>query len=170
MKIYTIGHSTKTFNQFVDILIKNKIKCLVDVRSYPGSKMVPQFNKKTLDHKLEKYGIKYYHIPELGGRRRISNLHHPSIKSESFSSYAEYMMTDDFKYGLSLLKKIARKCTTAFMCAEVLWWQCHRRMISDRLAYDGWQVYHLGIGKEKTRHDIWDIARLNSKNQIIYDQ
>lgn len=170
MEIYTIGHSIRKIDQFIKILIENKIKCLVDVRSYPGSKMVPQYNKKNLEKSLAENKIKYIHLPELGGRRHYKNIHHPSIEKKSFSSYAEFMMTNEFKTGLKKLKKIAKKCTSAIMCAEALWWQCHRKMIADRLEFDGWQVYHLGLGKKKIRHQIWDIARLDKNNEVIYDQ
>jgi len=169
MKIFTIGHSTLKLNNFIAILLINRIKCLVDVRSYPSSKIVPWFNKDALKEKLAKFDIEYIHIPELGGRRHYLNIHHPSLTSKSFSSYAEYMMTDDFKKGIKILKHIARQCRTAYMCSEAVWWRCHRRMISDRLEFDNFQVYHLGITKKPIRHPIWDLARLNKKNQIIYD-
>src|SRR5271170_616864 len=97
------------------------------------SKRFPQFDKQNLKNKLHKYHIKYIHIRELGGRRYYKNIHHPAIKLQAFSSYAEYMMGNDFAHGLSELKKIARACRTAYMCSETLWWKCHRRMISDRL-------------------------------------
>jgi uncharacterized protein (DUF488 family) len=169
-KIFTIGHSTRKLNNFIAILIQNRIKCLVDVRSYPSSTYAPQFNEDSLKTKLAKYDIKYYHIKELGGRRHYPNIHHPALTSSSFSSYAEYMMTDSFKKGIKELKHIARQCRTAYMCAEAVWWRCHRRMISDRLEFDGWDVYHLGIKKEPIRHTIWDLARLDRHNEIIYDK
>ena len=168
MKIYTIGHSTRTIYQFLEILIDNHIACLVDVRSYPGSRMFPHFNKSSLDKYLTKYGIKYYHLPALGGRRNIKNEIHSSIKIPAFSSFAQYMMTPEFNKGLVNLKKIAQKCKTAIMCSESLWYRCHRKMISDKLVYDGWKVYHLGMGKP-IQHKIWNISRLKH-GKIIYDQ
>ena len=170
MDIYTIGHSTRTINKFIEILIKNKIRCLVDVRSYPGSKKVPHFNKETLGSKLAKYRIRYVHMPLLGGRRKLKTELHTSILSPGFSSYAEYMMMDNFQKGLSKLKSIAKRCRTAYMCAEGPWWRCHRRMISDRLEYDNWEVYHLGVGSEPVRHVVWEISRLYKDGEIIYDQ
>ena len=169
-KIYTIGHSTRPINSFIQILILNRIQCVVDVRSYPRSTVVPQFNEENLKKSLKKYHIKYIRIPELGGRRHFPNHNHPSIKIATFSSYAEYMMTESFMTGLKELKCIAKKYRTAIMCAEALWWRCHRRMIADRLIYDGWEVYHLGITKEKIRHSVWNISRLDKLNQIIYDK
>lgn len=169
-KIYTIGHSTRKLNNFIKILIENRIHCLVDVRSYPGSRMVPQFNKETLKKKLAKYGIKYYHLPNLGGRRKNKTTIHTSLIAQTFASYAEYMMHEQFKEGLIKLKKIARSCKTAFMCAEGPWWRCHRRMIADRLEYDGWEVYHLGIRKEPVRHIVWNVSRFDENGNVIYDQ
>lgn len=171
MEIYTIGHSNRTINRFIEILIANKIRCLVDVRSYPGSRAMPQFNQKILKSKLAKYKIKYYHLPELGGRRKVKTNIHSSIEAPGFAGYADYMMTPEFHGGISKLKKIGSKCRTAYMCAEGAYYQCHRRMISDRLEYDGWHVYHLnsahGIPK---RHQIWNISRLDKNGDIIYDQ
>ena len=169
-KIYTIGHSNRTINKFIEILIKNKIRCVVDVRSYPGSAWVPHFNKKVLKPKLAKYKIRYVHLPLLGGRRKLKTVIHTSIRAPGFSSYAEYMMTDDFHKGLAGLKAVANRCRTAYMCAEGPWWRCHRRMISDRLEYDGYNVYHLGVGAEPKRHVIWEISRLDRNGDVVYDQ
>lgn len=109
-------------------------------------------------------------MAELGGRRHFPNIHNPSIKSDSFASYAEYMTTPEFVHGLLLLKQLARKCKMAIMCAEAVYWRCHHRMISDRLEFDNWQVFHLGILKKPIRHKIWDVARLDKANHIIYDK
>lgn len=170
MKIYTIGHSTRELKSFIKILLDNRIKCVVDVRSYPFSRVSPQFNGDSLKKSLVKYGIKYYHVTKLGGRRRATTNMHKSIRSPGFAGYADYMMTNDFKIGIRILKRIARKCKTVYMCSEALWWRCHRRMISDRLFYDGWQVYHLGVKKDPIPHIKWNIARLNKHNEIIYDR
>ena len=140
-------------------------------QSYPGSKVMPQFNKETLGAKLAKYKIKYFHLPKLGGRCKVKTDIHSSIQSPGFAGYADHIMTNDFRQGLKLLKRIGRKCRTAYMCAEGPYFKCHRRMINDRLEYDGWEVYHLntanGVPK---RHDIWDISRLDKDNNIIYDR
>jgi uncharacterized protein (DUF488 family) len=168
MKIFTIGHSTRPVDEFMKILKKNKIEYLVDVRSYPSSRLFPQYNKNNLKLSLKKNNIKYKHIEELGGRRHNKSTLDTSIRIRSFSSYAAYMRTKEFLIGLNKLKKIAKKYRTVIMCAEALWYKCHRRMISDRLTYDGWKVYHLGMGKPII-HKIWDIARLNKHNEIIYD-
>lgn len=170
-KIYTIGHSTRKLNAFIKVLILNRIRCLVDVRSYPGSRRVPQFNKENLKKTLAKYKIKYFHIPELGGRRKAkARTIHSSIESPGFRGYADHMMTPMFREGLSMLKGTGRKCKTAYMCAEGPWWRCHRRMISDRLTVDGWDVYHLGIKKEPVAHELWELARVDKSGELVYDR
>lgn len=169
-RIYTIGHSTRDIEDFIKILKKNKIECLIDVRSLPGSFKYPQYNKEQLIKILKDQKIRYFHIVELGGRRKGSTNIHTSIQSNAFSSYADHMFTDEFIQALSKLIKIANKYKTVIMCAEAVYWRCHRRMISDRLAFDGWNVYHLGMGKKIQKHEIWNIARLDDQNRIIYDR
>ena len=170
MDVYTLGHSDRSIIKFINILLDNDIEYVVDVRSYPRSRANPQFNEIRLKHSLAKYKIKYKQIPELGGFRHIKISYPTSIEHESFSSYAEYMLTNDFKKGLIELKKIAKTYKTVYICSETLYWQCHRRMISDALEYQGWEVYHLGIKKDPIRHEPWDLSRMNSKGQIIYDR
>lgn len=170
MDIYTLGHSTRKIHQFLKILLDNEIQYIVDVRSYPTSRFVPQYNKNYLSKYLNKHGIKYEHIIELGGRRHNTSYIDTSIESRFFSSYAEHMRTQEFKNGLKKLKKIGTKYKTAIICSEAVWWRCHRRMIADRLTFDGWKVYHLGLNKMPILHEIWDIARLDKNNNIIYDQ
>lgn len=168
-KIYTVGHSNRTINAFVKILLENGIKCLVDVRTYPVSRAMSHFNKENLSKTMEKYDIQYYHIPKLGGRRKPKTNIHTSIEIPAFAGYADHMSTEEFQQGLEKLKKIGEKCRTAYMCAEGKWWQCHRRMISDKLVVDGWEVFHLGVGKKSDPHELWDIARVK-KGQLIYDR
>jgi uncharacterized protein (DUF488 family) len=122
-KIYTIGHSNKTIDEFINILKENNIKNVVDIRSYPGSGTYPHFNKENLELSLKKSKISYVHISSLGGRRNLRGIKHKSLKVKSYASYAEHMMTDSFKQGLKELKRIATKNKTVFMCTEVLWWE-----------------------------------------------
>lgn len=168
--IYTIGHSNRSLESFIDILLDNKIRCLVDVRSYPGSRAVPQFNKENLAIVLPKYRIRYIHIADLGGRRKVKTNIHVSIEAPAFAGYADWMMTSKFKKAYAKLERIASKCKTAIMCAEATWWRCHRRMISDKLVFDNWEVYHLGLKTEPVPHQIWDVARLDKNGDVIYDQ
>lgn len=167
--IYTIGHSTRTLTEFIKILTDNDIKCLVDVRSYPGSAHEPQFNLVHLEKILPKHGISYTHVIELGGRRHDKPDLNTALRSKSFSSYASYMRTDSFAQGIKELKRIARKCRTVIMCSEAVWWRCHRRMISDLMTFKGWKVYHLGLGKNPEEHIVWDVAHLDKNGQISYD-
>lgn len=142
--IYTIGHSTNTFEKFVSLLIAFKIELLVDIRSYPGSKRYPHFNKENLIKNLPEPIILYKHFPELGGRRKaISNTKNVAWKNEAFRGYADYMETDEFIQSIHNLETAASEATTAYMCSEAVWWRCHRSLVSDYLKWKGWQVMHI---------------------------
>lgn len=167
--IYTIGHSTRNINDFIQILLDNKIKYLIDVRSYPGSKKFPQYNKKSLSNSLKKYGIVYVLLPLLGGRRSGKLSYDSEIRVKTFASYAEYMLSKEFRQGMIDLLKISQKYRSVVMCSEILWWKCHRRMIADQLELWGYKVFHLGMDNKVIRHDIWNLARLDSKGRVIYD-
>ncbi len=147
--IWTIGHSTHPLEEFIGLLDMFEIKTLADIRSLPGSRHYPHFNKEKLAVTLPQNGIGYIHLENLGGRRRVRkdsvNLawEHPA-----FRGYADYMETDSFQEAIRELEKIAHKSNTAYMCAEVLWWRCHRSLVSDWLKLNGWKVIHiLGNGK-----------------------
>lgn len=135
LQIFTIGHGTRSWTEFVTLLDQYKIKILVDVRHFPMSQRHPQFNKESMEQALPSHGIQYHHIVSLGGRRTLtqksdenSGWQHPS-----FRAYADYMNTDSFAAGIQSLLDLARSECTAIMCSETLWWRCHRRMISDVL-------------------------------------
>ncbi|MEO5648688.1 MAG: DUF488 domain-containing protein [Ginsengibacter sp.] len=148
--IWTIGHSTRPFEEFTDMLDSFKIELLVDVRSYPGSRKFPQYNKETLAITLPEKNIQYTHIRELGGRRKVNpDSKNTAWRHVAFRGYADYMETDEFKTGIKELEKTALKQRTAYMCSEAVWWRCHRSMISDYLKVHGWKVMHImAIGKE----------------------
>jgi uncharacterized protein (DUF488 family) len=144
MQIWTIGHSTRSFGEFLALLQRFEIKQLADVRSFPGSRRYPQFNTENLSVALEKNQIKYLHIRELGGRRKI----HPDSlnvawRNPSFRAYADYMETPEFLVGIEKLTTWAKEARTAYMCSEAVWWRCHRSMISDYLKAQGWTVWHI---------------------------
>lgn len=148
--IWTIGHSTRTLEEFVEMLHSFQIKALVDIRSYPGSKRYPHFNKEALALSLPANDVLYFHIKDLGGRRKVNPdskntiWHHPA-----FRGYADYMETNEFRKGIQQLEKIAMQQRTVYMCSEAVWWRCHRSMVSDFLKVQGWEVMHImGIGKE----------------------
>src|SRR5262245_41627860 len=116
-KIWTAGHSTRSLEDFLDLLRANDIGRLVDVRSYPGSKRNPQFNRSALLKSLQGIEVEYHHLPELGGRRRPqSNSMNTAWENPSFRAYADYMETEDFKKGINILLELARERRTAIMC------------------------------------------------------
>ncbi|WP_271424915.1 DUF488 family protein [Aequorivita sinensis] len=159
--IWTIGHSTRTFDEFLKLLQSFKIKSLVDVRHYPGSRKFPQFNKDSLEKSLPENNIEYTHLIDLGGRRKPnSNSKNDAWRLDSFKGYADYMATEDFKQALNTLKEIAAEKQTAIMCAEAVWWSCHRSLISDILKVDGWEVLHIMSEKKVTEHPYTAPARI----------
>ncbi len=162
MKLWTIGHSTRTIDEFISLLQANQIRLLVDVRSLPGSKRYPQFNKEALADSLGKTGIRYEHFPELGGRRKaIAESNNTAWRNASFRGYADYMETEEFRKGIErLLDLAADAAPTAIMCAEAVWWRCHRSLISDYLKARGIEVIHI-LGVNKTEpHPYTSAARI----------
>ncbi|MEP6926029.1 MAG: DUF488 domain-containing protein [Ginsengibacter sp.] len=140
--IYTIGHFTKTLDEFITLLQTFSIQMLVDVRSYPGSRRYPYFNKENILKVLPARDIFYLHIPYLGGKRKTScQSKNTAWKNEAFRGYADYMETDEFKKGIDELTQTGTNYRTAFMCSEAVWWRCHRSMIADYLKAGGWGVY-----------------------------
>jgi uncharacterized protein (DUF488 family) len=144
-RIWTIGHSTRDIDSFVSLLKENGIKLLVDVRSLPGSKRYPQFNREALAKSLADAGIRYEHLPELGGRRKSKpDSRNTAWRNASFRGYADYMETEEFRKGIELLLILAREAgPAAIMCAEAVWWRCHRSLISDHLKARGIDVLHI---------------------------
>lgn len=147
--IWTIGHSTRTIDEFIAMLQSFQISMVADVRHYPGSRKFPQFNKEDLCFSLKQNGINYVHLIELGGRRKLNKQsENTAWRHPAFRAYADYMETSDFDKGINMLEDIARMNRTAYMCSEAVWWRCHRSMISDFLKASGWTVMHImGISK-----------------------
>jgi uncharacterized protein (DUF488 family) len=142
--IWTIGHSTRTIDDFINLLKTYNIELLADIRSFPGSKRYPHFNKSSLDISLAGNHIEYIHIPELGGRRKpAEESKHPEWKKTSFRAYADYMESDTFYKGITILKNISEVKRTAIMCSEVFWWKCHRKLVSDYMFSHGTKVIHI---------------------------
>ena len=132
--VYTVGHSTRTLVEFIDLLKTYDVTLVVDVRTVPRSRHNPQFNKETLPEALKAEGIKYLHVPDLGGFRRP----HPDSpnlawKNKTFRGYADYMQTREFAENLLKLVALARENCVAVMCAEAMPWRCHRSLIADAL-------------------------------------
>jgi uncharacterized protein (DUF488 family) len=166
--IWTIGHSTHTIETFTLILKSVQIECIVDIRSYPGSRKFPHFNREALEVILPENNINYIHLKDLGGRRKImpgsinTNWHNPA-----FRGYADYMETVSFQEAIRELELLASGKRTAYMCSEVLWWRCHRALVSDWLKLHGWTVLHItGLGKTR-EHSYTSAARIIN-GELLY--
>jgi uncharacterized protein (DUF488 family) len=147
--IWTIGHSTHAIDEFIAMLKSFQIEQLADIRSFPGSRRFPHFNKEDIEVSLAENNIKYIHLRELGGRRkaRLDSIN-TGWRIAAFRGYADYMEIDSFKNGILELEDFAYKARTAYMCSEALWWRCHRSLVSDYLKVHGWTVMHImSIGK-----------------------
>ena len=167
-KIWTLGHSTRTLEEFVVILQSFQIETLIDVRSLPGSRKFPHYDKEALEVSMSKYNIQYFHFKDLGGRRKTSKVSkNVAWRLASFRGYADYMETDEFKEAVEKLEDIGRTTRTAYMCAEAVWWSCHRSLISDYLKFRGWSVFHImDIGKAQ-EHPYTSPARIVD-HQLVY--
>jgi uncharacterized protein (DUF488 family) len=162
MQIWTIGHSTRTIDEFISLLKQNEIKLLVDVRAWPGSKRYPQFNKDALAEALNAYGIRYEHLPKLGGKRKSKpDSRNTAWRNASFRGYADYMETEQFQKGIERLLDLTTEVgPTAIMCAEAVWWRCHRSLISDHLKGRGVEVLHILGTKKVEPHPYTSVARI----------
>ena len=160
--MWTIGHSTRTIDEFISLLQANQIRSLADVRTLPGSRRYPQFNKETLADSLSKVGIRYEHFPELGGRRKPrDDSRNLAWRNASFRGYADYMETEEFQKGVKrLLDFAADTGPTAIMCAEAVWWRCHRSLISDYLKVRGIGVMHVLNANKTEPHPYTSAARI----------
>jgi len=161
-RIWTIGHSTRNIDIFISLLEENGIKLLADVRSLPGSKRYPQFNKEALAESLNARAIRYEHFPELGGRRKARlGSHNTAWRNASFRGYADYMETEQFHKGTERLFRLAREAgPVAIMCAEAVWWRCHRSLISDYLKSHGIEVMHILDANKIEPHPFTSAARI----------
>jgi uncharacterized protein (DUF488 family) len=162
MRTWTIGHSTRSIDEFISLLEHNQIKILADVRAWPGSKRYPQFNKDALTESLDAHGIRYEHFPELGGKRKTKpDSRNTAWRNASFRGYADYMETAQFQKGIARLLELASEVgPTAIMCAEVVWWRCHRSLIADYLKSHGMEVLHI-LGANKVEpHPYTPAARI----------
>jgi uncharacterized protein (DUF488 family) len=162
MRIWTIGHSTRAIDEFTSLLEENEIKLLVDVRAWPGSKRYPQFNKDALAESLNAHGIRYEHFPELGGKRKSKpDSHNTAWRNASFRGYADYMETEQFQRGIERLLDIAAEAGPAcIMCAEAVWWRCHRSLVADYLKARGVEVLHVLGANKVDPHPYTPAARI----------
>ena len=169
MRIWTIGHSTRSIDDFISLLKKNEITLLADVRSLPGSKRYPQFNKDGLEQSLNAHGIRYEHFPELGGRRKPNaDSRNTAWRNASFRGYADYMETEEFHKGVERLLAVAGEAgPAAIMCAEAVWWRCHRSLISDYLKACEIEVMHILDANKIEPHSFTSAAHI-VKGQLSY--
>jgi len=161
-RLWTIGHSNRSLEQFLQILLSANIQLIADVRRFPGSRRHPHFGQEALCNSLAAKQIDYQHFPELGGRRtRTAANDSPNNgwRVEAFNAFADYMMNDEFVQGLSRLLGVAESQRTAIMCSEALPWQCHRRLIADALVVRDWEVEHLMSDKRSQLHIMTEFAR-----------
>ncbi len=159
--IWTIGHSTRPIEEFLALLAEYGIETVVDVRSFPGSRKYPQYGKDALAATLRDHGIAYQWFQILGGRRRTSeDSPNTAWRNASFRGYADYMSTPDFTEGLEALLEVASVSNAALMCAEAVWWRCHRSMVSDALCVRGVKVLHIMDDKHAVAHPMTSPARV----------
>jgi len=168
-RLFTIGHSTRTLNELIEALQAHGIQTLVDIRSFPMSRRLPHFNRESLEKSLPEAGIRYVWMKELGGRRRKIRDDSPNValRSPGFRNYADYMLTEDFQHAINELVRLAEHSRTAYMCAERLYFRCHRMLVSDWLVAHGHEVLHIaGTGPVKP-HQLMAEAHLID-DQVIY--
>lgn len=168
--VWTIGHSTRTLDEFLEMLRVNGIERLLDIRAFPGSRRYPHFNKEYMQETFPEQGIDYRHLPGLGGRRKPErDSPNTAWRHPSFRGYADYMQTPAFKLEIEKLEELARDKRTAYMCSEAPWWKCHRALVSDYLKVHGWKVLHIMEKGKTTEHPFTSPARA-SQGTLFYDE
>jgi uncharacterized protein (DUF488 family) len=169
MRIWTVGHGARPQGEFISVLAEAEIRTLADVRTFPGSRRHPHFGQSALRDALTERAIEYVHLRGLGGRRDArADSPHTALRVDAFRGYADHMGSDEFASDLARLEELARATPTAYMCAETLWWRCHRRMLSDLLTVRGWDVTHLLAPGKSEPHRLWDVARVVD-GTLVYD-
>src|SRR5215207_1226010 len=161
LTVWTVGHSTRSAEEFGEILTAHGIKVLVDVRMFPGSRRYPQFNRAALSESLMNAGIEYKHEPRLGGRRAPrADSHNTAWRNPQFRGYADHMETEVFRKGVEDLLELAGEARVAVMCAEAVWWRCHRGVLADYLKATGHTVIHIMDEKKIEEHPFTPAARI----------
>lgn len=166
--IWTVGHSTRSLAELVELLKQNRIGLLVDVRTAPGSRRLPHFSRAALAAGLPPLGVAYEHLPALGGLRRPTGSdENAGWRNASFRAYADHMQTPEFEAGLAALLERAASRRTAIMCAEAVPWRCHRSLISDALVARGHHVCHITGRGEPREHELTSFARVEG-SRVTY--
>jgi uncharacterized protein (DUF488 family) len=159
--VWTIGHSTRSLQEFLSLLDQYEIEAVADVRRFPGSRRFPHFAGDALAQTLPAHGIAYQWLPQLGGRRRpVAGSRNTGWRNESFRGYADHLASAEFAEGLAQLLVLAAQARTTLMCAETLWWRCHRSLIADVLRLRGTEVIHILDGTHSTIHPYTTPARV----------
>ena len=168
-RLYTIGHSTRTLEEFIELLKREGVTHLVDVRAFPTSARYPHFNQTNLADSLATEGIRYSHFPALGGRRKVRRDSRNTLwRNAGFRGYADYMETREFSEALDDLLALASRESTAIMCAEAVPWRCHRSLISDAALGRGVKVYHM-MDAGADEHRLTSFARIDPSGRVRYD-
>ncbi len=162
--IYTVGHSTRSLDEFLALLDGHGIRTLADVRTVPKSRRHPQFVREALAESLDRAGVRYVHLPELGGLRRPRrDSPNDGWRNESFRGYADYLATEEFQSGLARLLALAEEGTVAAMCTEAVPWRCHRSLLADALLVRGVPVEHIVSPSASRPHSLTPFARVDGQ-------
>ena len=167
--LYTIGHSTRTLDKLLSALRAHDIQTLVDIRAFPVSRRLPHFNRESLEQSLEQCKIRSVWMKELGGYRKktLDNSPNLALRNQSFRNYADYMLTDEFHEAITRLLALASESRTAYMCAERLYFHCHRMLVSDWLVAHGHEVLHIDAEGAPRPHQLTAEATMVG-NQLLY--
>lgn len=169
-RLLTIGHSTRSAEDFRALLEQHGVRRLVDVRRFPGSRRYPHFGAEALAESLGAIGIEYLHEPALGGRRSAADGLSPNTywRSASFRAYADYMATQEFRQALDRLVELAQEKLTAIMCSEAVPWRCHRQLIADAVVVRGLEVVDIIDAKHASPHRLNEHARIGPDEVLVY--
>jgi uncharacterized protein (DUF488 family) len=169
VRLYTVGHSTRSLDELLHLLRARDVGVLADVRRFPRSPRNPQFNDEHLARSLPEVGVSYAWLAPLGGRRRsrAESLANAGWRNPSFRAYADHMLTDEFEQGLAELLRLARRAPVAMMCSEALPWRCHRSLIADVLTARGFAVCHIRSLRRAELHRLSSFACING-HRVTY--
>jgi uncharacterized protein (DUF488 family) len=167
--LYTIGHSTRTLDELVSALQAHGIKTLADIRAFPMSRRLPHFNREALEHSLPERGVRYLWMQALGGYRKAArnDSPHTALRNANFRNYADYTLTPEFERAAAELVEIASKSPTAYMCAERVYFRCHRMIVSDWMVANGHEIFHIDAEGPARPHKLFTDARVID-GQLIY--
>lgn len=170
--LHTIGHSTRTLDELLDALKAHQITAVADIRAFPMSRRLPHFNRENLESVLARQQMVYRWLPKLGGRRKRifpkGESPNVALRSDSFRNYADYMLTDEFTQGMNELLALTAARRVAYMCAERVYFNCHRMLVSDWLTGNGHEVLHIDNERPVKAHKMMDVARV-VEGRLIYD-